>query len=254
MSCRVRVIWSTGHVDTRRAMREMHTIAIRFVMLLLCCPPALTLSASASGGRHWDVVLRRGSERHVVTVDETTPVLKAVEEAGLLPQSNCRRGNCLACAAQVVAGKPYTLQVSDDTALCSEAHAEGLVLLCSAYASGPGIELELDQEWRALDIQYSGRFAPRNRGASPEYAAHAVAPSTQWMNRLSYLTCLNSLVSQSSRRKRRECDQPHPPGSAIHTSRCQNSRSTSKSSCSRRGWTVSSVKTRKDEDTIPATR
>ena len=135
------------------------------IATLLLSPSALALATTgATSGRRWDVVLRRGSERHVVTVDENTPVLAAVEEAGLLPQSNCRRGNCLSCAAQVVAGSPYTLQVGDMTSLCSQAHAQGIVLLCSAFATGPGLELELDQEWRALDIQFSGRFAPRNRG------------------------------------------------------------------------------------------
>eukprot|EP00966_Prymnesium_polylepis_P163551 3780409-Prymnesium_polylepis.1 len=81
-----------------------------------------------------------------------------------------------------MAGQPYTLQVNEDTALCSLAHAEGLVLLCSSYACGPGLELELDQDWRALDIQCRGRFEPKHRvQPPPAIRMRPTAPSRNGM-------------------------------------------------------------------------
>ncbi|KAL1527090.1 hypothetical protein AB1Y20_015773 [Prymnesium parvum] len=146
---------------------------LRVSQMLLALPLIHALSAR---GRTWDVVVHRPPERHTVTVAEDASILSALEAEGLLPLSDCRRGNCLSCAARVVAGTPYTLQVSEETALCRQAHSEGVVLLCSASAVGPGVELELDQEWLALEIQHRRRFHPKHR-VQPPPAVRAEPPA-----------------------------------------------------------------------------
>ena len=86
-------------------------------------------------------------------------LLRAVERAGLLPASDCRRGNCLSCAARVLDGAPYSLQMKRDaTSLCGEAHDDGVVLLCSAHAVGPGLRLQLGADGDAWEMQYRDRF------------------------------------------------------------------------------------------------
>ena len=86
-------------------------------------------------------------------------LVRAVERAGLLPASDCRRGNCLSCAARVLDGAPYSLQMKRDaTSLCGEAHDDGVVLLCSAHAVGPGLRLQLGADGDAWEMQYRDRF------------------------------------------------------------------------------------------------
>ena len=64
----------------------------------------------------------------------------------------------MSCAARVRDGSPFSLWVADDTALCTEAHEDAYVLLCSAFACGDGLELELDMDGQAWDIQHRRRF------------------------------------------------------------------------------------------------
>lgn len=117
-----------------------------------------SLSGTYRDERAWEVVIWRDGQRHVLMIPESQSVLSAVEEAGLFPESGCRRGSCLSCAARVVNGASFSLEVGEFTSLCSEAHDEGIVLLCSARARGPGLELELDMDWRAWEIQCHERF------------------------------------------------------------------------------------------------
>ena len=116
--------------------------------------------------RAWDVTYILQNKRHVLNVSEKTPLLAAAEAAGLLPGSDCRRGRCLSCAARVVDGAPFSVRVAEDTALCSLAHDSGLVLLCSAYVTGPGVCVELDYEGEAMEMQYSTRW----RSDVPEHS------------------------------------------------------------------------------------
>ena len=131
-------------------------------MGLLFLTLAASVVASACGlsrpAKTWPVVVHHAGKAHTLQVPEDTTVLAAVEIAGLLPGSECRRGRCLSCAARVVAGEPFSLRVASDTALCEAAHTQGLVLLCSAFACGPGLELELGLEGEAWDIQHRERW------------------------------------------------------------------------------------------------
>lgn len=61
-----------------------------------------------------------------------------------MPTSECRRGNCLSCVATVVSGGPFSLRVSDSTALCDMVKEAQLVPLCSAYVTGPNLSMDLD--------------------------------------------------------------------------------------------------------------
>jgi len=88
------------------------------------------------------------------------PVLQAAEAAGLMPTSECRRGNCLSCVATVVSGAPFSLRVSDSTALCQLAKEAQLVPLCSAFVTGPNLSMDLDGgPSRAWELQYREQFA-----------------------------------------------------------------------------------------------
>ena len=90
-------------------------------------------------------------------IDDQTPLLAAIESEGLLPPSRCRRGSCLECAARLIAGSPFSLRV-DDSALCEAARNDGLFLLCSAYVTGDGVEIALDQHADAMEAMYRRRF------------------------------------------------------------------------------------------------
>lgn len=124
----------------------------------------MALAPQPRAAKSWIVTVRRGEERHDLRVAETESVLVAAERAGLMPGSDCRRGRCLSCAARVLGGAAHTLLVDGSTALCEEAHVEGIVLLCSAFARGPGLELQLEAEGDALEIQHDLRF---RRDAEP---------------------------------------------------------------------------------------
>lgn len=127
--------------------------------LLVCQLQTGSAAALAAASRSWDVTLiTRENQRHTLRVAESESVLAVAEAAGLLPGSDCRRGNCLSCAARVVAGSPFALSVATDTALCTEAHCEGIVLLCSAFPRGPGVELRLDADGEAWEIQHNKRW------------------------------------------------------------------------------------------------
>ena len=110
--------------------------SITMLVHWLLLPTAMVLPSS-NPSRVWDVTLVSADEqRHTLSVAENQSVLRAAELAGLLPCSDCRRGRCLSCAARVVSGSKFSLAVDSDTALCDEAHVEGIVLLCSAYPRG----------------------------------------------------------------------------------------------------------------------
>jgi ferredoxin len=121
---------------------------LRAVPLLLLLQNALvapmSIAAPTGGTRSFDVTFRRDGEEHTLRVPEGMPILQAAEAAGLMPMSECRRGNCLSCVATVVSGAPFSLRVSDSTALCQLAKAAQLVPLCSAFVTGPNLSIDFD--------------------------------------------------------------------------------------------------------------
>ena len=159
-----------SHMSEILATRRCLGTTLAPMLLLLFPPCAAAFSATAKA---WDVVVHRAGEKYQLSVPENQPVLAAVEAAGLLPGSECRRGRCLSCAARVTAGEPFSLRVASDTALCEAAHAEDLVLLCSAFVCGPGLELELGLEGEAWEIQHCLRW---QTGYEAEEMPRGVAP------------------------------------------------------------------------------
>lgn len=151
---------------TSAAHFQMRGLGSSGVVLALCLLPAARAFALRPPPA-WDVVLHRDGSAQTLRVPEGVAVLHAAEAAGLLPGSDCRRGRCFSCAARVRTGSPWSLRVADDSALCEEAHVAGVVLLCSAYVCGPGLELDLDYEGLALDIQYRQRWERDARPAPP---------------------------------------------------------------------------------------
>jgi ferredoxin len=148
---------------------------------LLCaacgCEALVSGGAGSTSSRSWPVVLFDVTgTAHELQVMESQSVLQAAEVAGLLPGSDCRRGRCLSCAATVISGAPFSLQVAGDSALCEEAHSEQLVLLCSARVCGPGVELRLGSEGEAWEIQHSLRW---RRDAIVSTASSRLAASKQ---------------------------------------------------------------------------
>ena len=124
------------------------------------------LCTCASG---WQVVFWSSGQRHSLKVSESQPLLLAAEAAGLLPDAACRRGSCLSCAARVLAGAPFSLKTESATALCDEAHGAGLVLLCSSFVCGEGLELQLDENAEAWEMQHCLRWQrPRPAAAASE--------------------------------------------------------------------------------------
>ena len=164
----------------------------------------LVLVYAASGllsGRIFDVVvsLEGGANRQTLKVHESQSILSAVERAGLLPTSDCRRGRCLSCAAKIVSGAPYSLRVASDTALCDLAHARGLVLLCSAFATGPGLEIELGAEAEAYKIQHEERW----RSPTPRTPPMGRTP-VQWRPTVEGASLLERSFSMPSTTAERE--------------------------------------------------
>ena len=141
------------------------TTAILLVLASSLTPGASGLSVGTAQPQQrtrkvWDVRFRRDGVEHELRVPEEVPVLAAAEWAGLMPSSDCRRGNCLSCVAAVIEGAPFSLKVSDHTSLCQEVRDANLVPLCSAYVTGPGVTLELDEAGRAWDLQHREQFQP----------------------------------------------------------------------------------------------
>ena len=140
----------------------MSSAAARILLLATSAGAALVQPPPAQktqkSPRSWDVTLLQNGERHVLSVPEDQPLLTAVESAGLGRNSECRRGNCLSCAARVVQASPFSLRVAGDTALCDEAAALGMVLLCSSYVVGEGVELALGCEAEAWEVQHALRW------------------------------------------------------------------------------------------------
>jgi ferredoxin len=77
-------------------------MALRLQLLLL-----VLLARERDAARVWPVTMIRGAERTVLNCMEGRPILASVERAGLLPNSDCRRGNCLSC---VIRSGPTLMQ------------------------------------------------------------------------------------------------------------------------------------------------
>ena len=94
----------------RRMRKWGADVALRVLMsLLLSAPPLVGCLSVGSAPTRWPVDIKVEGVRHTVQVPENTPVLAVVESAGLMPSSDCRRGNCLSCVAVRRARRPAAI-------------------------------------------------------------------------------------------------------------------------------------------------
>jgi ferredoxin len=96
---------------------------------------------------------------HVIEVEEKETILAALErQCSVVPSmaslpSDCRRGNCLTCAARILAGDNNRKTSRDNPAVTVDdglspdmsdmVRSRGYLLTCSSYVTGPGLVLEL---------------------------------------------------------------------------------------------------------------
>ncbi|CAM9159294.1 unnamed protein product [Sphacelaria rigidula] len=106
--------------------------------------------------RPWDVEVLLHGERRVITVQPGDSVLEAAEMSGMNVSYDCRRGNCISCAARVQAGSSENYENRADRR-ADDGAPEGFVLSCSTYPVGPGVKLELSanaEMWTAFCTKF----------------------------------------------------------------------------------------------------
>jgi ferredoxin len=130
----------------------------------------------------WEVHFELGDEVRSVLVGQSETLLQAAERVSLRTPYDCRRGNCVTCAARFTAGSSYNLKTAvrhngeedPDTFLCDEAKDQGYFLSCCSYAVGPGLKVKLGQQSEAWQIQYCDRFLDEDTTAALRAASAAV--------------------------------------------------------------------------------
>ena len=128
-----------------------------------------TLSAPSRSSSEFVSVelLHAGSPPVVLLAKTTQPLLTLAEMAGFRAPSECRRGNCLSCAARLLPGSSWNYATDPDTFLCDEAREAGFILTCCTYPVGPGLKLQLEQQSEAFQIQFYDRLtAGREAGTA----------------------------------------------------------------------------------------
>ncbi|WP_308194392.1 PDR/VanB family oxidoreductase [Micromonospora salmantinae] len=129
--------------------------------LVYCCGPEALITAVEEHCRGWPtgclhverftapagtgepettIVVELALSGRTVTVPPGTPILQAVEEAGVQVLSSCREGTCGTCETPVLAGMPE----HRDSLLTEEERAAGdTMMICVSRARTPRLVLEL---------------------------------------------------------------------------------------------------------------
>lgn len=128
------------------------------------------------------ILVRQEDEKQYqeITVNPDETILNALERSGLseLP-SDCRRGNCLTCAAKVegIAG------VQSDTGLSQSVgnylSEKSLILTCSTYVLEPGLSLCLGQHDEAWKQIYQNRISEGEPEFSQSVRARAIRKTAE---------------------------------------------------------------------------
>jgi len=101
----------------------------------------------------------------VVAKDET--LLEALERTEIAQElampgmpSDCRKGSCLTCAAAIL-GSPGTLLLRQDgltPRVARSVRDNSLILTCSSYVRGNGLEIQLGESEKAWKTAYTESF------------------------------------------------------------------------------------------------
>ena len=129
-------------------------------------------------------------EGHTSTifVRNDEPILHALERQSIVASSSmsipneCRRGNCLTCSSRVVitvgssgAKQNSALLANVNNGLSQTVASEltncGIILTCCSFITGPGVELELDQNDNVWDLIYRRRICPSSTSVRLEAQA-----------------------------------------------------------------------------------
>lgn len=146
-----------------------------------------TLSAPSRSSSEFVSIelLHPGSPPAVLLAETTQPLLTIAEMAGFRAPSECRRGNCLSCAARLLPGSSWNYATDPDTFLCDEARDAGFILTCCTYPVGPGLKLQLEQQSEAFQIQFYDRLtAGREAGtvaSAKTVTNYNMRHITRWM-------------------------------------------------------------------------
>jgi ferredoxin len=161
-------------------------LILHTVLPLVLCPYSSSSSASSTTTPEletaWEVYFELGDEVRSVLVGQSETLLQAAERVSLRTPYDCRRGNCVTCAARFTADSSYNLHTAvrhngvedPDTFLCDEAKDQGFFLSCCSYAVGPGLRVKLGQQSEAWQIQYCDRFLDEDTTAALRAASAAV--------------------------------------------------------------------------------
>jgi ferredoxin-NADP reductase len=97
-------------------------------------------ASDVTGGPETTIEVELALSGRTVTVPPGTPILRAVEEAGVQVLSSCREGTCGTCETPVLAGVPE----HRDSLLSEQERAAGdIMMICVSRARTPRLVLEL---------------------------------------------------------------------------------------------------------------
>ncbi|KAL7478381.1 hypothetical protein ACHAW6_004148 [Cyclotella cf. meneghiniana] len=133
------------------------------------------ISFSRKDGLTYPLQITHQGLTKIIHVEENESILQALERQSLgctssLGLSNiphdCRRGNCLTCASRLISAEhsaQTNLRANVNNglspALSSDLRKNGFVLTCCSYITGPGVSLELEQNYELWDMVYRSRHS-----------------------------------------------------------------------------------------------
>ncbi|CAM9777150.1 unnamed protein product [Discosporangium mesarthrocarpum] len=104
----------------------------------------------------WDVDVELHGDHTTLKVYQGDTFLEAAEMAGLTVSYDCRRGNCISCAAKICEDSTSNL-VTFAQERSATSDPEGYILTCCSFPIGPGVKLSLGRNAEMWE-DFSKRF------------------------------------------------------------------------------------------------